>query len=184
MAVVDLMVERIWPVARRIVLSWDDRASEIFIIDLPMQDMDRILEAIAAITSAAVVLRYDGIHLNSEQPLTALMRQKLVERSRVSTVHSLRAKVAQRTNCYFYFWIDAERGRLEIEMVFWNDLSFPAGLSLSKHKAMLGSLLRVAHHIRGENHQSRCILSTEYNSEPRELLKRPLPGSPREVAIW
>ena len=184
MAVIDLMVERVWPIAKRIVLSWNDQASEIFILDLPLQDMARILDVISAATTDPVVLRFDGINLEKERPLTQQMRNRLIERSRMSTVHSLRASIAKRANCYFYFWIDAERGCLETEMVFWNDLSFPAGVPLTEHKSMLGRLLRIAHGIRGENHQCKCILSPEYNSEPRELLNGALNGESKEVAIW
>ncbi len=180
MAVVDLMVERVWKVARRIVLSWNDQASEIFIIDLPMRDMPRVLDEVIATTRNPVVLRFDGINLDRERPLSRKVRDSLIHSSNKSTVHSLRAVVAGRANCYFYFWIDAEKQSLETEMVFWNDLSFPPGLSVAQHKQMLGKLLRIAHRIRGNNHHSTCILSPEYNSEPRELLK----AGDKDVAIW
>ncbi len=178
--VVDLMVERIWPVARRVVLSWNDRASEIFILDLPQREVGRVLDEITVSTDRAVVLRFDGINLDQEKTLTPELKRSLVRASVMSTVHSLRGQLTGQANCYFYFWLDAERETLEVEMVFWNDLCFPAGKSLNEHKAMLGRLLRIAHRIRGDNHQCKCILSPEYNSEPRELLE----GHSREVAIW
>lgn len=180
MAVVDLMVERVWPVARTIILSWNDQASEIFILDLPSVELGRVLNDIIELTDYPAVLRFDGTNLDQDCPLTPIMRDQLVASSRMNTVHSVKGYVADGASCYFYFWVDAERDRVEVEMVFWNDLCFPPGRSLAVHKALLGKLLRLAHRIRGNNHQSRCILSREYNSEPRELLK----GDHQKVAIW
>ncbi|MCW8884624.1 MAG: hypothetical protein OQK12_05110 [Motiliproteus sp.] len=180
MAVVDLMVERVWPVAKQIVLSWNDSASEIFVLDLPRKEFGRILDVIIDATHDPVVLRFDGINLDQERVLNQNMRDQLVRASKMSTVHSIRGSLNANSNCYFYFWVDAEKRTIETEMVFWNDLSFPPGRTLEDHKEMLGRILRIAHRIRGENHQSKCILSPEYNSEPSELLK----GGHKKVAIW
>ncbi len=180
MAVVDFMVERVWPVARKIVLSWNDQASEIFILDLPYWEFDRILDVMVELTDQPMVLRFDGTNLDQECALNSKMRGQLIHASKKSTVHSLRGYVADGSSCYFYFWVDAEKRRIEIEMVFWNDLCFPPGRSLITHKKMLGKLLRIAHSLRGDNPRSKCILSPEYNSEPRELLT----GDHRKVAIW
>lgn len=178
--IIDLMVERIWKVARRIIFSWNEQATEIFILDLPLQDLPRILDTLIAVTREPAVMRSDGKSLNEAWPLTKPVRHTLIACSEHNTVHSLRAWVSNRSTCYFYLWINAETQRMEIEMVFWNDFSFPAGLPMAEHKRMLGRLLRIAQQLRGDNHQSKCILSREYNSEPRELLK----GHMHQVAIW
>ncbi|MEH6624847.1 MAG: hypothetical protein V7739_00245 [Motiliproteus sp.] len=180
MAVVDFMVERVWPVARTVVLSWNDKASEIFILDLPREELGRILDDIIEMTDYPEVLRFDGTNLDYGRALTSIMRDQLVRASKMSTVHSLRGNVAEGSNCYFYLWVDVEGNRIEVEMVFWNDHCFPPGRSIVNHKKMLGRLLRIAHRVRGGNPGSKCILSPEYNAEPRELLK----GDHREVAIW
>ncbi|WP_207061324.1 hypothetical protein [Motiliproteus sp. SC1-56] len=178
MELIDLMVERVWPVARRIVLSWNDQASEIFIIDLPIDAAPRVLDVIQEMTERPVVLRMNGANLDQELPLNLSARRQLIETSNRSTVHSLRAGLDEQACCYFYFWVDAVARRIEVELVFWNDLCFPAGRPVAEHKRVLGRLLRIAHRIRGDNPQCKCILSSEYNSEPRELLNS------REVAIW
>ncbi len=178
MPVIDLMVERIWPEAKRIILSWTDQATEIFILDLPFRDMARVLDVILTMTRDTAILRLDGRNLDVEVPLDEISLGDLLRRSHKTTVHSVRGRVPGDANCYFYLWLDAEQRALEVEMVFWNDLTFPAGRSVDEHKQVLGHYLRIAHRIRGNNHQSKCILSAEYNSEPRELL------SSEEVIIW
>ncbi|WP_210396547.1 hypothetical protein [Motiliproteus sediminis] len=177
--VIDLMVERIWAEARPIVLSWSDEASEIFVIDLPLTQVAPVLDTLSSRLIAPSLLRLDGINLARARALDPHVMQQIIRTSARSTVHCLRGDVGEvGASCYFYLWTDAERQRLEVEMVFWNDVCFPAGRPLARHKWLLGQLLRVAEAVRGDNHQSKCILSREYNAEPRELL------SSARVAIW
>lgn len=177
--IIDLMVERIWKEARPIVLSWTDEASEIFVIDLPLVQIARVLETLSIQLLEPSLLRLDGINLARARPLDRHARQQIIQTSARSTVHCLRGGVGEPdASCYFYLWTDADRRRLEVEMVFWNDVCFPAGRSLGRHKALLGQMLRVAEAVRGDNHQCKCILSREYNAEPRNLL------SSERVAIW
>lgn len=173
------MVERIWSTARPIVLSWTDEASEIFIIDLPGDALGGILEHLRQQLEGAQVVRLDGLTLSPCLPLDALQLQRILRSSTHSTVHCLKGMLPNEgVCCHFYLWIKPERGQIEVEMVFWNDVCFPPGLPLQRHKRVLGSLLRLADQLRGDHHQSRCILSHEYNAEPRGLLNS------SQVAIW
>jgi hypothetical protein len=178
MPVIDLMVERIWPVAKKIVLSWGGQATEIFVLDLPMTDFQRVLNVLMERLTEVKLLRFDGRNLDRAIPLTPAVKDNLLQYGHKSTVHSLSGLAVDRVLCYFYLWTDAETRTFEVEIVFWNDASFPAGRTVVEHKRTLGGLLRMAQQVRGDHHESKCILTPEHNGDPKALL-----GSD-EVVVW
>jgi hypothetical protein len=77
-----------------------------------------------------------------------------------------------------YIWTSAGPGPFDVEFVFWNDLTFPRELPETELDQRLKRLVELADDCRAGVPKSRCILSTEHNHDPRELLTNP------HVVVW
>ena len=62
---------------------------------------------------------------------------------------------------------------LDLEFVFWNDLAFPPHLSSTERAARFDRLVRLVEDCRRGAAGARCILASEHNGDPREILGHP-----------
>jgi hypothetical protein len=90
-------------------------------------------------------------------------------------VHSARGT---NEHLQIYLWTSAGPGPFDLEFVFWNDLTFPSDLDAAELDRRLQRLVELADDCRAGSPESRCILATEHNADPRELLANP------HVIIW
>jgi hypothetical protein len=166
----ELIVKNIWERAKHILLPYDGTATEIFITDLSIGSLTTSIEAIESAVSFAEILSCAGESLETPELLTSESKNQLLVTPATSTQHSIRCTLFSERDICFYIWVEPVKGTHEIEIVFWNDLSFPEDHSISEHIKAFSVLVALAERIRGSSVASKCILSGEHNGPTEELL--------------
>lgn len=70
-----------------------------------------------------------------------------------------------------YLRFDLKAIALEVEIVFWNDITFPQNLRPDEREQRLEALLSLAEACRNGFSDARCILAAEHNGPVKELLE-------------
>lgn len=166
-----------WQDARKLLGAYDGEASELFVLDIPAERYDSVLSAVAVLPSVVV----EVIAGATIEPPAAL-DEELLQRMRRPVSGQLLHMLCSARDTADHLQVLISKpdgdGRLDVEFVFWNDLTFPDGLLDAEYSRRLDRLVSLADECRGGSAQSRCILSTEHNGEPRKLLSNP------HVIIW
>lgn len=87
--------------------------------------------------------------------------------------HALRSANGSSRHLQVYLWLTTagtDQG-LELEFVFWNDMTFPKENSEARNEEALSRLLTLAQACRSHSPGAKCILAGEHNGDPRELLE-------------
>jgi len=156
----------------------DERtAAELFVVDIPQDDLDRVLALIAGLPEVVA-----NVCAGETLEPPAKLNEQLLARMRLPTPeasqHAFFSAAETSEHLQIYMWTPAGRGNIDLELVFWNDLSFPRGLDEGELARRLDRLVALADACRGENSSTRCILSGEHNTDPRDLLDKPY------VLVW
>ena len=117
---------------------------------------------------------YEG--LDPFEPFDEAWRKRIEATQAVSCQHALRSAVGTAEHLQVYLWFDGPE--LQIELVFWNDKTFPPGLSPGEYERRIHRLVSLAEACRAGVTGARCILSAEWNGTTEELLNRP------GVVVW
>lgn len=165
----DHWIDPSWEEARFLLEEYDGMASELFVIDLPISNLDRVVTILSTLPDLEVLssgeaeieepVRFDN---QWEQRLRVLPDEEIL--------HLLRSANGTARHLQIYVFVDATSDNLEVEFVFWNDLTFPKNVSESELRARFGNLLKIARECRNGVPGSHCVLSGEHNGDPHELL--------------
>ena len=158
-----------WQAARHLLGDYQGEASELFVIDIPGERLDRVLSAIAALPDVVVEV-CAGENLEPPAALDDQLLARLAAPTPNESQHAFCSGRGTSEHLQVYVWTPAGTGHVDLELVFWNDLSFARDLTEPELSRRLDRLVGLAEACRGENSSSRCILSTEHNGDPRELL--------------
>ncbi len=165
----DHWIEPSWEEARFLLEEYDGTVSELFVIDLPISHLDRIVTTLATLPDLEILSSGDA---KIEEPVR--FDDKWEKRLRLhpdqAIEHSLRSASGTARHLQIYVFIDPANDCIELEFVFWNDLTFPKSVSEPELRARLENLLKLARECRKDVPGSRCVLSGEHNGDPRDLL--------------
>lgn len=165
----DSWIEPSWEEARFLLEEYNDSASELFVMDLPISHLDRVVTALAALPDLEVISS-DEAELEEPVRFDSQWEQRLRAHRDPESLHLLRSASGTAHHLQIYVFVDSANDYLEVEFVFWNDLTFPNNVSESELRARFGNLLKLARECRKGVPSSRCVLSGEYNGDPHDLL--------------
>ena len=163
-----VLSDEFWEKARFLVTEYDGAATEIFVLDLPALQLPKVIDTLAKLP-ALEVLGYCEAYEKS-QAFDYEWYKRLKEFPELNCQYSLRAASGEREFLQIYIENSAGPQMFDVELVFWNDLTFPPHLSEAERKAELLRLVDLAEQCRAGQPESPCILSGEHNGDPKELL--------------
>jgi hypothetical protein len=166
-----------WSAAKHLLETYDGGASELCVTDVPWSRIETVLSIVASLPDV-VVEACSGEALDGSRELNEATFALLAVPTTGESQHALVSARGTAEHLQIYIWTAAGCAPFDIEFVFWNDLTFPSGLSADELSARFDRLVGLADACRGEAARSRCILSSEHNGDPRELI-----GSPH-VVVW
>lgn len=156
-----------WRDVRHLLAEYDGSASEIFILDLPNRHLTTVIQTIAELPSPQISM-FRSIGLEQPEPLDAQWLQRLgVPPEKLSQDAFVSAYGTER-HLQIDLWHKSEY--MEINLVFWNDLTFPPQLTTDELGRRLDRLVDFAEACRAGCPGSICILYGERYGDPRELL--------------
>jgi hypothetical protein len=167
-----------WESAKHLLGEYDGAATEIFVVGLPLLQLPVVIASFADLP-ALEVLSFENEALDPAEPFDANWRSRFESTEARSCQHSLRSANGTARHLQMYLWIDSKAGMLEVELVFWNDLTFPESLEIEDCRQRLAGLVSLADACRTGVPRARCILAAEHNGPTEELEK---PG--RSVVVW
>ena len=168
----------LWTKARAILLPYDGAATELIVTDLPLEAFRYAIEQISTSVREPELIVISSESLAVPLPLTRESISRLQEGEGEAVQHSIRGSFSGDHDLCFYIWIDGKKQIFEVEMVFWNDITFPEANSEHQHIDTLARLVDLAERIRSRANSSKCILSPEHNGPTEELF------SNEHVVIW
>ena len=163
-----VLSDEFWEKARFLVTEYDGAATEIFILDLPASQLPKVIDTLAKLP-ALEVLGYCEAYEES-QAFDHEWHERLKVFPETNCQYSLRAASGKREHLQIYIENSAGPLMFDVELVFWNDLTFPPHLSEAERKAELLRLVDLAEQCRAGQPESPCILSDEYNGDLEKLL--------------
>jgi hypothetical protein len=165
-----------WETVRHLLADWDGGASELFVIDLPKSHFRRVVAVIAGLPDLEITAHPREI-LEKPEAFDSRWAERLQASSPQPGCYAFRSASGSREHLQVYLETAVDLS-CDVEFVFWNDLTFPTHLSEEELSTRLERLISLAEGTRIGAPDSRCILSTEHNGDPRELLS--LDG----VVVW
>jgi len=158
-----------WDRACKLLGTHDGEASELFIIDLPSSHLARVVDRIARLPGLKVSADGEGALVDPEV-FSEVWRDRICAIPVVESYYSLISAYGTSEHLQIYLFIGPPSEPLEVEFVFWNDLTFPPSIPDRERARRLDQSVDLAEDCRRGAPGARCILSSEHNADPRELL--------------
>ena len=160
-----------WKNAKHLLEKYDGSATEIFIVGLSLSQVPAVMDVLSELPTIKITTFVNETFefpeaINSEW----LFRLKAIPIK--SCQHALLSASGTAQHLQIYLWIDVETATLEVELVFWNDLTFPNHLDTHEYEQRLQTLVLLAEACRQGTPEAQCILAPEHNGPIEELLER------------
>ena len=168
-----------WDSAKHLLAEYDGAATEIFVVGLSLSQLPVVMTALSELPMLEITSFGDET-LEPPEPFDATWHSRLESTPSHSCQHSLRSANGTARHLQIYLWADVKAAALEVELVFWNDLTFPQNLVAGEHEQRLKALVSLAEACRTGVLGARCILTPEHNGPTEELLER----HDGYVAVW
>ena len=168
-----------WDSAKHLLDEYDGAATEIFVVGLSLRRLPAVVAALSKLPELEVT-SFEDATLESPEPFDSVWRSRFESAPSRNCQHSLRSANGTARHLQIYLWADVEAATLEVELVFWNDLTFPTNLELVEREQRLRALVSLAEACRTGVPRARCILAPEHNGPTEELLE----GNDEHVVVW
>jgi hypothetical protein len=159
-----------WESAKHLLAEYDGAATEIFVIGLPLSQLPAVMAVFGGLPALEVV-SFSDEWLECSESFDASWRSRFQSPQSHNCQHSLRSAYGTAQHLQIYLWVDAEAAMLEVEFVFWNDLTFPKSLEIEERDRRLDALISLAEACRTGITGARCVLAPEHNGPTEELLE-------------
>lgn len=166
-----------WEATKHLLAEYDGTATEIFVIGLPISRLPVVIDVIAELP-ALEVISFDDEVFKLSKPFNDFWYSKLKAIPKNNYWRSLRSACSTHQHLQIYLWLDVHAVDLVVELVFWNDMTFPCGISAEEREQRLKALLELAEGFREGIFGARCILAAEHNGSIKELLEL------KTVVVW
>ena len=168
-----------WDSAKHLLGEYDGAATEIFVVGLSLSQLPVVMAALSELPVLEIT-SFEDETLEQPEPFDAVWRSRLESTPGRNCQHSLRSANGTARHLQVYLWADVEAATLELELVFWNDLTFPHSLEAAGREQRLRALVTLAEACRTGVPGARCILASEHNGPTEELLER----HDEYVVVW
>lgn len=159
-----------WQNTKHLLAEYDGTATEIFVIGLPVSSLSTVIAALAGLP-ALEVLSFDGKEFYQPEPFDTDWCLRFKTTPSYSCLRSLGSATGTPQHLQIYLRFDLKAITLEVEIVFWNDITFPKNLSPEEREQRLEDLSSLAEACRNGVPDARCILAAEHNGPVKELLE-------------
>jgi hypothetical protein len=165
-----------WLTAQHLLSTFDGEASELFVIDLPRSQLSHVLGVIASLPDLVI----DAGHAGDSEVSKAVVQelQRIEAGALTDGVHAFVSAHGTSEHLQVYVLSSEAGDPFDLEIVFWNDLTFPRTLDSVELERRFKRIVGLAENCRAGVTEARCILATEHNGDPRELLAKPC------VVVW
>lgn len=160
--------EAMWERARDLVVPYDGAATEIFVLGLPTSHLRQILDAGASALGNSHLLVLAGAQPDAGQPWSQGEAEARILGTNAESLTIIRGDVFGDADVALHTWHEPTEG-CEVEIVFWNDIAFPASNSAVSHLRSLARLIEIAEALRAGVAGARCALTPEHNGPTVEL---------------
>ena len=109
----------LWPDSKAILLPYEDMASQLYVLDLPLKILECVLDKLSEKVSCPNVATFgseDSVPLNSE------IRKEIVSCSEETGPHVLSGDWLPGRRLSVWLWKEASCATFDAEFVFWADL--------------------------------------------------------------
>ncbi|QNM98823.1 hypothetical protein [Chitinimonas koreensis] len=159
-----------WENSKHLLAADDGSATEIILTGLPITQLQVVISALSSLPELEVI-SFDSETFENSETFDADWRIRLETVPDHNCQHSLRSACGTAQHLQVYLWIDVSAKLVELDLVFWNDLTFPPGLAVEEYEQRLLSLCSLVEDCRAGVKNSKCILTPEYNGPISELEK-------------
>lgn len=161
-----------WDRAKLLLEEFDGGATEIFVVGVPLTRLDGVVARLAELP-AVEVTDYDEGGIGSRPPFDAAWRARFVALPRENVQRALISASGTARHLQIYLWLDPYDGTLDVELVFWNDMTFPTDVATAERARRFDALVSLAENLRAGAPDARCVLSSEHNGSAHELFESP-----------
>jgi hypothetical protein len=113
-----------WDSAKHLLSEYDGAATEIFVVGLSLSQLPAVMAALNELPTLEVT-SFEDEALERPEPFDAVWRSRMESTPASNCQHSLRSSHGTARHLQIYLSADVEAATLEVELVFWNDLTFP-----------------------------------------------------------
>ena len=160
-----------WRKAKHLLAEYDGAATELFVVGLPLSQLPVVVAALAELPALEVTSFADEA-LDPSEPFDVDWRSRFEAIQSRSCQHSLRSANGTPRHLQVYLWLRPEASQIEVELVFWNDMTFPQSLATEECDLRLEAFVSLAEACRVGIPSAQCVLASEHNGPIEELLER------------
>lgn len=160
-----------WEKINQIIGHYSGSLTEFYILDL---DYSNVLEALKIITNSSPnpqIICLNSFSLTKPISFYSSLINTITEHKEEKYMNIIRADFTEKETANYHIWIDKEKNKIEIELVFSNKSSFPKSNSKEQNIATLHKYLEVIYKIKELDSTCKVYLGDEHNSDPREIIE-------------
>jgi len=160
----------LWPSVKPILLPYDGMASQLYVLDVPRAELERVLDHFCRNACSAVIVTLNGFTFEpAEQvPCDIVSRAELLRTRNQSSQSIVRGKFIGGRTIQFWIWPDKSGHLFDAEFVFWADEFFPSDQHDSEHVSSFQLVYSLAEMTRENHPECECVLSASEAGDPRE----------------
>lgn len=155
---------------RHLLAGFDGAATEIWVIGLPLSQLPVVMATLADLPALEVTGAGDRALEHSES-FNAKWRSRIESVRSDACMYWLLSASGTAQHLQIIVWVDPKTPELEVEFVFWNNLTFPPSLQTWEREQRLEALISLAEACRAGVPGARCILAAEHNGPIEEVLE-------------
>ena len=157
-----------WETSKYLLADYDGSATELFLVGCPISELHVVVSVLSNLP-ALEVISFNNEALENSEPFDAGWRLRFQSMPSQNCLHSLRSANGSARHIQVYLWLDTSASLLELEIVFWNDMTFPHGLAIEEYERRLQSLCEIVERCRVGAPNAICMLAPEHNGPTAEL---------------
>lgn len=163
-------VEKLWEKIEPLLLPYEGSASQLYVLDLPISELERTIDTFRQSAHHAVISALDGYtYPDGKRPLCNDISKVDVIRATSKNQHSVLAGTLWKDRSLNYWiWPAFERLTFDAELVFWADEFFNSAMDRSERIVSFRTVHALAEKFRENSPDSECVLSSHETGDPRD----------------
>ncbi|MEL6363039.1 MAG: hypothetical protein AAFR21_18380 [Pseudomonadota bacterium] len=163
-------LQKLWGMVEPLLLPYEGSASQLYVLDLPMHDLERTIDIFRQHAHKSVICTLAGYtYPEDKRPLCDDVSKIDILRASSENKNSIiSGQLWKERQLNYWIWPDFEKQQFDAELVFWADKFFTASMDEQEKISSFGTVHAIAEKFRENAQGCECVLSSHETGDPRD----------------
>ncbi len=157
----------LWPSVKPILLPYEGAASQVYVLDVPQSELERVIDVYCRRAKHASITMLDGYGFKEDEARECDITNR-VDILKASGQSIISATFTKERYIQFWIWPNKRTGTFDAEFVFFGNDFFKENVSDKGLMKSFNLIYSLAEMVRENSQKSECVLSGSEVGDPRE----------------